>query len=234
MNLCKKCGVALEEEIKQCPLCSSIVNDTLKESNLAKKPALQNTRPATKDRYILQRILWQVTSVVLFSCILSTLIIDLVVHKEITWSVYPVTVCTIIFSYASLFAFWHAKTIFKITVGLIISSLLFIVLDLLLQNVPWPLQLGLPLLIAINLVAVLLMGVIKKTRHRDLNIVAYTGVAIMVLCICIEGIISLYEGRIIIRWSVIVAACLLPVTAVLLFMHYRIKKDPDLKRIFHT
>jgi hypothetical protein len=237
MSFCVNCGVALEDDMKQCPLCGTPAG-----AFQVRNPATQRLRDVNlitetirpENRSLLQRILWQVTSILLLSGIISTLIIDLTINKTITWSVYPVTVCIIIFSYASLFAFWNARRVFQIIAGLLISSAMFVALELLLPQSNWPLQLGLPLLCAVNFVAIVLIISIDRTKHKGLNVVAYSCVAIAVLCISIEFVVSFYNGNMLLRWSVIVAACMLPVTAALIFMHYRIKKNPDMERIFHT
>lgn len=237
MSICSNCGVELDDDMKQCPLCGKSVGGILvenRETNIAATGLKVTGILQAKEKTLLQRIVWQVTSIVLLSSIISTVIIDLSIHNLMTWSVFPVTICMIIFSYSSLFAFWHVKKIYQVLAGLFISSCLIIVLHLLLPLLNWPLQLGLPILVALNLIAMALIMLINLTKERGLNVIAYTCVAIAILCVCIEAALSLYKGNIVLRWSVIVAACLLPVIAALLFMHHRIKRNPDLEKLFHT
>lgn len=237
MRICKVCEVELENDMELCPLCGTPVGS-------GSRPELKPWRAGSnleitgvlkpREKTLLQRIVWQVTSIVLLSAIISTLIIDLIVHKLVTWSIFPVSISLAIFSYISVFAFWHAKKIYQILAGLFISSALFVVLHLILTPSDWPLRLGLPILGAANFIAIALIASINKTRHRGLNVIAYSCVAIGVLCISIELILSFYTGNIALRWSIIVSACLLPVTVALLFMHHRIKRNPDLEKLFHT
>jgi hypothetical protein len=237
MNICANCGVELEHDMDMCPLCGTPAGEPARKSRIDEpvdKAHFKGWKLAEPEGIsVLQRILWQVTSILLLSGIASTLAIDLAVHKMITWSVYPVTLCMIVFCYASFFAFWRARKIYQIIGGLLISVALFIVLDIALSQ-RWPLQLGLPLLCAVNFVAIMMMLAVNKAKQRGLNVIAYACVAIAVLCISIEGILSLYDGNLVLRWSVIVAACMLPVTAALLFMHHKIRKNPDMEKIFHT
>jgi hypothetical protein len=68
-----------------------------------------------------------------------------------------------------------------------------------------------------------------------LNIIAIIFVAIALLCLFIEGIISFYfSASIKLQWSVIVSACLLPVTAAMTFMYFRTRNNIDIQKIFHT
>lgn len=240
MTICANCGVELEDDMKHCPLCGIQVgvlpNTKQKISMWMEDESLQRiVTIKPEDKSLLHRILWQVTSILLFSGIISTVIIDLTINEMITWSVYPITVCTIIFIYSTLFEFWQTKKIYQIIAGLLISSAIFFVLDLPLSPSNWPTHLGVPLLCAVNFVAIMLIVAINKTKQGGLNIIAYTCVAMAVLCISIESILSYYQsGNIVLRWSVIVSACLLPVTTALLFMHHRIKKNPNMEKIFHT
>ena len=225
--------------MQHCPLCASpagaFPDDTPKKRRLMEDEVLSiNSTVNAEGDFLLQRVLWQVTSILLLSGIISTIIVDLSIHKTITWSIYPLTVCLIIFSYVSLFAFWYVRMIYQIIGGLLISSVLFIILDSVLPQSHWLLHVGLPLLCAVNLVSIILIAWINRSKHRGLNVIAYTCVAIAMLCVSIEFILSFYSGNIVFQWSAIVAACMLPVTAALLFMHYRIKKNPDIEKIFHT
>lgn len=237
MRICKICEVELEDDMEQCPLCGTQIGlDTRSELMTSHQGSNLGATGALKPRKqtLLQRIVWQVTSIVLFSATISTLIIDLIVHRLVTWSVFPVSISLVIFFYISVFAFWHAKRIYQILAGLLISSALFVVLNLIFPRSDWLLRLGLPILGAINLITIALIALINMTSHRGLNVIAYTCVAIGILCISIELILSFYTGNIALRWSVIVSACLLPVTVALLFIHHRIKRNPDLEKLFHT
>jgi hypothetical protein len=237
MRICEICEVELEDDMEQCPLCGTRVGSGYNQES-GTSPTGSNVgitgvlKP--KETTLLQRIVWQVISIILLSAIISTLIIDLAVHKHVTWSIYPVSISLVIFSYLLMFAFWHAKRIYQVLAGLLISAVLFALLQLALPSSDWLLRLGLPMLGAANFIGIVLIALINITKHRGLNVMAYTCVAIAILCISIESILSSYSGNVVLRWSVIVSACLLPVTAALLFMHHRIKRNPDLEKLFHT
>ncbi|HEX5171876.1 MAG TPA: DUF6320 domain-containing protein [Cyclobacteriaceae bacterium] len=237
MRICKVCEVELEDDMELCPLCGTPIGSDA-------SPGLATPRTSSnsgvtgvlkpREKTLLQRIVWQVTSVVLLSAIIATLVIDLIVHRLITWSVFPVSISLVIFVYISVLAFWHAKKLYQILAGLLFSSALLLILNLVLPQSDWLLRLGLPILGVINAITIALIAAINVSRHRGLNVIAYTCVAVGTLCISIELILSLYTGNATLRWSVIVSACLLPVIVALLFMHHRIKRNPDLDKLFHT
>jgi hypothetical protein len=234
--ICKHCLVELQDDMKRCPLCGTDVNDS-GEAASKSDDSLSAGRSYMEDgeKHLLQRILWQVTATLLFSGIAATLIIDLARHDWITWSIYPVAICLMVLSYASLFAFWQAKTLYRILAGWLLSTLLLIALHRVVPLADWTVGLGIPLIFAINCVTVAFLAVYGVTKRKGLNLLAYSIVAVAVLCISIEGIISRYHTGIIhLGWSVIVAACLLPVSVALLFMFFRTRNNPKLQKIFHT
>ena len=230
MAICKECGVELEDGVNVCPLCDTPVGE--------KKPLtrqLEKTDNAvTSDRHLLRQILWQITSVLLLSCIVATLIINLSIKGKITWSIYPITICLIIFSYASLLAMWNKRIALQICAGWLISPIVLYIVGLYV-NADWPIKLALPLLGAVNVIGLLFYFILLAVKVKGLNIVAIMFVAIALLCLVIEGIISIYfTVSIKLQWSVIVSACLLPVTTAITFMYFRTRNNIDLQKIFHT
>src|SRR5688500_17166720 len=103
MNICANCGVELEDDMRSCPLCGTPAGESANQNSKIVGEGKTNTKARKiiqpEAISVLQRILWQVTSILLLSGTVSTLVIDLAVHKTITWSVYPVTLCMIVFCY---------------------------------------------------------------------------------------------------------------------------------------
>lgn len=232
MTICKTCLVELDDHMSCCPLCGTPVGD-------AATIPLQNTDetgiPADEEKRLLHRILWQVTAILLLSGIVATLVIDLSRNGAVTWSVYPLSICMIVLSYASLLAFWRTRLIFQILAGWVLSTLLLLTLSHFFPVATWTRHVGISILFAVNLIAIILLGIFSTAKRKSLNLIAVLLVAISALCIAIEGILARYfEGKIELAWSIIVAACLLPVTAALIFMHYRTRKSSILQKFLHT
>jgi len=81
----------------------------------------------------------------------------------------------------------------------------------------------------------LLCLLLINLKKKGLNVLAIVFVAIAILGLMIESFISWYVARsVTLGWSVIVAACLLPVTAAILFMYFKTRNNPELQKIFHT
>lgn len=233
MTICKECGVQLDDDMKACPLCETpIVNGgTHKNVTL---PVDKEETAKGGEKNALQQILWQITAVLLLSAIVGTLIIDLSIHGSITWSIYPISICLMVFSYASLIALWRTTAFLQLLGGWVISTLVLVAIYWNIEA-EWPLRLALPLLSAVNVVGLMLNFILIRLKAKGLNVLAIFFVFIAILCILIEGIVSLYFKKFIdMQWSIIVAACLLPVTAAILFMYFRTRNNAELQKIFHT
>lgn len=136
--------------------------------------------------------------------------------------------------YVSVFAFWRKRTFIQILAGLVLSSACIVVVDAVTSGIDWALTLGMPMLVAGNLVVVALIGIIRSSKYKGINLLAWAFVGAAVLCIFIEATLSYYQTKSLrLSWSVIVCGSIIPVVLVLLFVHFRLKKGRDLKRTFH-
>lgn len=230
MMVCKQCGVELEAGMKACPLCERSVTDGQETKMFANRDSIkEDYNPA-----LLKHVLWQIMCVLLLSGIVATLVINLSVAGHVTWAIYPVTVCLIILSYASFMALWRVRLLFQLLMGWAVSSAFLVGAEQYTAE-NWPVDLALPILVAVNVIGLLMMSIVSKVKVKGLNILAIMFVAAAVLCLVIEGVISRYIGKgILLSWSVIVAACLLPVTAAIVFMYFRTRSNRNLQKIFHT
>jgi hypothetical protein len=139
-----------------------------------------------------------------------------------------------VFSYASLIVLWRTTIFFQISAAWLISTLVLIIVNSSIEA-DWPLLLALPILSAVNILGLLINFIVMNLKAKGLNVLSLIFVSIAVLCLIIEGIISFYFNKVVeLQWSVIVAACLLPVTAAILFMYFRTKNNIDFQKIFHT
>lgn len=233
--ICKNCGVELEDNMIICPLCGQPVNEEplRKETRKVFDQGL-TTHPHTMS-HPQRKLTWEVVSLILISGAIATFVVNFIINKRITWSEIPAACCLTIFCYVSLFAFWNQSTLMRMTGGFVLSSLCLVILDALTAGIYWSIRLGIPLLLASNLIIGVLIILIRSSKYKGINLLAYAFLGASILCICIEGIISLFkESLIYFDWSVIVAFCIIPVVLVLLFVHFRLKKGQSLEKTFHV
>lgn len=181
-----------------------------------------------------RKFFWEISGILLVSGILVTLIIDLLDGNNVTWSKYSIAICAVLFINTTLFCFWFKKIILWLLGSFMSTSILLILIDMFNGNITWGLKFGIPLVLVAYLIIFVLVLLIRNTHEKELNLITYSLIASGLLCICIEGLISLYtEHTIKLHWSLIVLICVLPVSSVLLYIQYRLKKGTDLKRFFH-
>jgi hypothetical protein len=233
MIVCKNCGVELENDMRNCPLCGEPVSGQGKALVPDSDPQQPFQYRGTMTQHQ-KKFTWEIISMILFAAIMATFIIDFIINKRITWSEYPVAISLVIFSYVSLFAFWHQRSIVQMAGSFILSAIFLFLLDVLTGDPRWSIKLGIPLLLAGNLVTAAVILVIRQSKYKGINLIAYAFLGAALLCICIDGILSVFKtGALHIEWSVIVAGCTVPVFLVLLFVHFRLKKGRSLEKTFH-
>ncbi|QEH41653.1 DUF6320 domain-containing protein [Chitinophaga sp. XS-30] len=229
---CKNCGVELEEDMLVCPLCGKPVHDQDAESAVDDKPASYLKASLNRTQ---RRFTWEIISIILGSGIVAALIVNLIISKKITWSEYTTASGLVIFCYVSIFAFWTKNKLAGIASAFILASGGLLLLDVITGGVSWADRLAIPLLLGVNVIGLIYMKVVQSARYKGINLIAYAFMGAALLCISAEWIISFFMwGTWRLNWSVIVAACVVPVVVILLFIHFRLKKGQDLKRTFHV
>jgi hypothetical protein len=239
MNSCNYCGVELDVEMNYCPLCGHKSNTpAIPDRKTIRKESSETINEPYGFNELTQqqkrKLFWELSTLILVSIVVVTFILDLLINKQITWSKYTITVGLVLLINISMIVFMQ-KHVFLLLSGCFVStSLLLIILDKFNQNLGWGLKVGIPIIFFIYLVVYFLIFAIRKSRQKGINIIAYFLIAIGILCLCIEGYISLHTLNYIrLQWSAIVLVSVIPVSAILFFIHYRLKKVTDLKKFFN-
>ena len=238
MDYCNNCGVELEENMDVCPLCKESTRDAEETENISTDTDIDVSemypkfdRLSNKQRH---KLFWELSGLILIAEILITAIIDFIINKNITWSKYSITVSLVILVNFTLFTFLWRRNLLLIFLSFISTSALLMLLDLYNQNIGWGIKLGIPLLFSFYFWVVMLMMITKYTKQHGLNMLAYYFLAVGFFTMCIDAIISIYKTNVIhLQWSIIVIVCVIPISAILLYLHYRLNKGIYLKRFFH-
>jgi hypothetical protein len=239
MNYCNKCGVELDTNMNFCPLCGLSIGEksdgaepSISGQSIEKDKIIDDYESLTKVQR--RKLFWELSCIILLSVILVTLIINLLLDKSITWSRFSMAVCLTLLANISIFTFWRHKKVLLICGSFISTAVFLVLLDLFSTNIGWGINLGIPILISFYVLLLLVIWLIRISKQRGFNILAIVFVAIGLFSVCIEGFISLYfVNHFHFRWSIIIAISILPVSALLLYVHYRLKKGVDFKRFFH-
>jgi hypothetical protein len=240
MIQCPYCGVEVEENANFCSLCGApFMNKSAENETGLEQRKLQQEEKLLTDYQKLsglqkRKIFLTISGIILISGMILTLLIDLVVNRNITWSKYPATVSFVLFINLAMNTFWRNKMILFFGFSFLSTAALLILLDSYAVETGWELKQGIPVLLAAYVTVFLLRFMIKKSKQKGLNIIAYSLLASGLLCICTDGIISLYsENSLNFGWSLIVMFSVAFISMLLLYIHYRLKKATNLKRFFH-
>lgn len=232
---CKNCGVELEKDMPVCPLCGEPVygdGTAPRTAGAAYPERSAGLKPPLDKKQ--RKFTWEIITIILGAGIAATFAVDLIIGRSITWSEYTSAIGLVIFCYVSIFAFWDKNIFLEIATGFLLSSICLLTLDALTGGLHWALKLAIPLLLAINVITMLYIKVVRSSRHKGINLIAYAFAGAALLSLCTEIILSMFiTGQWRLNWSVIVSACIAPVMLLLLFIHFRLRKGRNLHRTFH-
>mgnify|MGYP001791482219 CR=1 FL=1 len=234
MNICTHCGVELDKDIINCPLCGA-TNGKVDSTKPTEQSVLYPSDILFIHRKEARKHLWELTVIISFSGIAVCTIVNLVIGKILSWSLYADT--SILAAWICLSLILLAfKKYFIVIPGLLITILTMLFLfNLFSPPVNWFYGIALPVTIAL-FISVSIITILWKVAHfKGFNILAIAFLVLSGFCIVSEVFINKYLLKTVqIRWSAIVAASIFPIALVLLFIHYRMKKGKRLDSYFHV
>lgn len=237
MGFCSKCGVELDENMEFCPLCGtpsgiSESNSVITPNEEPQNAFLKQFMPLSSKQKI--RLTWELISLLLLSGIIVTFLIDFFHDEYITWSLYPIVCLVATWIYVSLFSFCLKRPVLFLGGFLINTIMLLLAIDAFDKKLTWFLPVGLPIAVAFIANISIFLLFLNLTKKRGLNLWAILLLIIALFCICVELIIKVnLHYTLNLTWSAIVFTSVLPVCIFLFFIHYRLGKNIDLKKIFH-
>jgi len=234
MSYCTNCGVELDKELISCPLCGFTAGKNDNTENTIKSEHYPSDIILLYKKET-RRHIWELSGIITFSGIAVCTIVDFVIRKSLTWSLYADT---------SILASWICLTLILLTFRkyfIIIPGFLFTILatlflfDFFSPPVNWFYGIGLPLTITLFVCISIMVALWNIAHFKGFNILAFAFFVLSGFCIVSEVFINKYLfDQVGIRWSAIVAVSLLPIALVLLFVHYRMKRGKRLDSYFHV
>jgi len=232
MIICANCGVELDEGLNICPLCGKDPGKKGGEELVSENKPSGILQLQKKENL---RYLWELFGILAFSGIIGCTLLDLLLSKNLRWS---------LFSDISIIAAWVILTLFLFANKkplVIIPSLFVTVLasvffiDLLTTGKPWFVLVGIPETITIFLATGIVILLYRAAHLQGLNLIAAAMIVFSGFCIITELVLDLhFNGILNLKWSLIAAVSVLPVALILIFYHYRLKKGNRLDSFFHV
>jgi hypothetical protein len=239
-HICPNCGVELEAAMHACPLCNftDFDNPSQQGEMISASASLPKSRTISEYEKLSpvqkRKLFWELSGIALISVIVVTLIINLVSSNGITWSRYPMTACLVLFVNITLFSFLRHRLLYLLGGSFLSTSALLVLFDLFNNAIGWGTHLGIPILFSVYLISFFITMMLNHSKHKGFNILAWFFLSTGLLSLCIDGILSDYlKDRINFHWSLIVMVCIIPVSGILFYIHYRLKKGIELRQFFH-
>lgn len=227
MRKCEKCGVLLDNNYHECPLCADSGENTASGS----RPA--DVLRAARSEAV--RYAWELSGIVCLSGVFITILLNLVFSGNISWSLYPVTSISWVWLVLTSIVFLK-KWPFTMLISLLSVTLVMLVLFNLFDNqINWFVPVAMPVTIILFILSGIVVWLSGRARYKGFNILAISLIAVNILCVSIEVFADLnIHGTVTIRWSAVVSAALIPIAAVLMFLHYRLRRGRRLDSFFHV
>jgi len=241
MSYCINCNVEVDSFIEKCPLCQSDIqkSDNI-EQILEKKKYPEETIEEEEDKPKISGrrkrfVAWEAVSVSAVVPLLIILGINMFVERSftITWGKYPLTSIVLAWLLITVPLLFLKKPIL-IVVGETLSLIAFLVLiDFYINwSIDWAYQLALPIIGIIAVVTSIVVFISIRVKNKGANIVAFVLFGISAICLGLDLVILSYiHATITIRWSLYIIIPLTAVGGFLLYLHYRLTRIVDMKRV---
>jgi len=232
MNICSNCGVELDENITECPLCRNRPVDSPRE-----KP-VNETYPSDiirlyKDEF--RRHLLELTGIIALSGIFVCTIVDLVIDKGLMWSLYADISILSTWIILSILLTDFRKYFVALPVLLLNILLMLFLFDLFSPPVKWFLPIGLPVASFFFISVAVIVFLVKVLSFRGFSILGFSFLLLILFCITTEVFFDKYLfDQVDIRWSAIAGGAIFPISLILFFMHFRMKRGRQLDSFFHV
>jgi hypothetical protein len=244
MSYCPDCGVEIGHA-KRCPLCgaentraSQAEGPSLPQNSGAECGERQDKLARSDHEDDLtkaekQKVAWEILSVALALTSATVIVINLLVAKRISWSLYPLVSSIFIWAWSTAFLVLGGKPRLQILLIAAAPPIFLLALGFIIGRDAWAWRLALPICVLAECIAAIIGLLASKARRKGLNILAYVFAGCALLCIGIELFIDGFLGKPMRPgWSVVTALALLPIAVFLLYIHHRVAKSTNLRRLF--
>lgn len=240
MSYCINCNIEVDSFIEKCPLCQSDIqksdniNQILEEKKypeLTKEEEKKVPKISGKKK---QLVAWEAVSVAAIVPMLIILAINMIVEKgfTVTWSRYPLIGVALAWLLITVPLFLLKKPTLVI-IGETLSIIAFLVLiDVADGSVDWYYQIALPIIGVIIVVTSVVVIISIKVKNKGANIGAFVLFGISLICLGLDFVFHITdEGIVTISWSLYVIVPLVILGVFLLYLHYRLTRIVDIKRV---
>lgn len=242
MKTCSNCGVQVEDELDECPLCGEPITEEKRRERERREERENLLRPGVEAEPSEQTVrsakiwLFEMVTLVAFTAAIIVFATDFAYEFTLSWSPIPLLAIGFLYLFvASIIGLArHAVALLAVETLLVAGFLL--ALDLLLGSERWFLTMALPITLLIALITGVTATVAVKLRLNTLQTVAVVFLATGLFVMGLELVISWSTtGSSIVSWSIIAFACALSLFFLILFINKRLReRHAEYRKIFHV
>ena len=224
MVICKRCGTEVDDFEIKCPTCGN----ELPRSQIFRELAGEMDSLSVKQKW---QFWWEVVSLLLFSSAMVVILVNLLISRRLSWSIYPLITCGGLWILTTLISYYHSHP-FMLWIGCSADILLLLLgIDGVNGRLTWLVPLGLPITLVFFAMFGILLAFRRLFRRKGLNIPAVVLLLSGIYCIAVEICVDLHlYQKIVLGWSALAFVSVSPVVAILLFLHFKLRRYMDLRR----
>ncbi|MBN2651611.1 MAG: hypothetical protein JXR63_04445 [Spirochaetales bacterium] len=242
MAFCPRCGVEIEDDAKNCPLCNSQVPIYSNGGKIiGAKMGSTAFAPDNLDKTLsessfisLKRLIWTTISIFLLAAALIVAAVDLVVNETITWSIFPLSALCSTWAFITFFFTMYRYPI--ILILSLFSSLSFFVWLIMfsVDSNDGFIKIAFPIIVVVFAVITIIVLLVFFSKKKGINIIGFVLLGVAIMCLGIDFVIKMgVYNKPGLTWSFIVAATLVPFSIFMFYLHHRLKNRLDFRKIFH-
>lgn len=236
MPYCSRCGVEVDEDVKNCPLCSTEIQVLDKaELPAGKYPskAAPHSVPPKRNKKEQRKMAAMIVTFGLLIPASIAIAADFVLNGQITWGTYTISSLLYIWVIVLLPLLYY-KTPVLTLMAYYLSSLLYLYSLEVFTGGSWFRALALPIITVTAMLIALNFFIGSHSRIKGINIFSYAVFSLGLECVGIEMILSLYlSGVLQVGWSIIVLSAVIPASILLWYIHHKTRKPLKADKFFH-
>jgi len=238
MPYCSRCGVEVDDGVQACPLCAA----PIQKLDAASPGSVNAPYPQhiidPSDEYRLskaerRRIGIELLTLAVGLASAALFLVDLLPDGRLGWSRYAVA--SVVFgwvvSVAPIMLYGRTKMALAVMATAVIGFLL--ALDGMDGGLGWSLALGVPIAIATMMASAATVAVMASRHVKGLNLLGIGALGLAAYLVALESVLRLGLGSSVRPyWSIVAALALVPVAIFLFYLHGRVLRGADLRKIF--
>ncbi len=238
MPYCSSCGIEVDDGTDACPLCAAPIQKLGGASPTAAKDPYPQRIIDREDAYRLsererRRIGIELVTLAAGLASVALFLVDLLTDARLGWS--PYAVASVLLGWAvsvTPLALYGKPRATVAVIGVAVLAFM-VVIDGFDGSTDWSLSLGVPIAAASFMAAGATAAAMASRRVKGINLLGIAALGLAGFLVALEALIRLALGTgTRPYWSLVAALALVPVAVFLFYLHGRVLRGADLRKIF--